>query len=185
MTGLTSVPVDDRPTATQATIAHWAFDTMVVIGSLLILLALWYGWCRVRQHRLPASPWFFRGAACAGVASVVAVECGWITAEVGRQPWIVYRHMRIAEAVTATRSTSLWIMLGTVVVVYVFIFGSLLAVLLKMRTNWRLDDARGPAGERTGEPEADTPYGPRARVPAGDPPPDGGTAPGPAEDGRP
>jgi cytochrome d ubiquinol oxidase subunit I len=45
VTGLTSVPASDRPTATQATIAHWAFDIMVTVGSLLILLALWYGWC--------------------------------------------------------------------------------------------------------------------------------------------
>lgn len=159
---------------------------MVVIGSLLILLALWYGWCRSCGNTgCPPSPWFFRAAACAGVASVIAVECGWITAEVGRQPWIVYRHMRIAEAVTATRSTSLWIMLGLVIVVYVFIFGSLLAVLLKMRTGWRLVDARRAAGEWTDEPESDTPYGPRARVPAGDPPSDGGTGAGQDEDGRP
>ncbi|WP_314623000.1 cytochrome ubiquinol oxidase subunit I, partial [Streptomyces stackebrandtii] len=41
--GLTSVPADQRPTAKQATIAHWAFDIMVLIGSVLVLLALWYG----------------------------------------------------------------------------------------------------------------------------------------------
>ncbi|MFG2859054.1 cytochrome ubiquinol oxidase subunit I [Streptomyces sioyaensis] len=191
VTGLTSVPASDRPTATQATIVHWAFDLMVVLGSLLILLALWYGWCRLRRRRLPASPWFFRGAACAGVASVVAVECGWITAEVGRQPWIVYQHMRIGEAVTATRSSSLWIMLGLVVVVYVFIFGSLLAVLLKMRAGWRLADGHRPAGQRREAPETDTPYGPRGGVPAGSPQsgdagsgPAGDTGAGPTGDGR-
>ncbi|MGW5651487.1 cytochrome ubiquinol oxidase subunit I [Streptomyces humi] len=167
VTGLTSVPADDRPTATQATIAHFAFDTMVGIGSLLLLLALWYGVLWLRRRRLPVSPWFFRAAACAGVASVAAVECGWITTEVGRQPWIVYQNMRVAEAVTATRSTSLWIMFAVVVVVYVLVFGSFLAVLLKMRTRWRLADARGGPRppERTPQPEppeTDTPYGPRS-----------------------
>lgn len=167
VTGLTSVPAADRPNATQATIAHWAFDIMVVLGSLLLLLALWYAWVRFRRRkepeprRLPQSRWFWRSAACAGVASVVAVECGWTTTEVGRQPWIVYGNMRVAEAVTATRSTTLWIMFGLVVVVYVFIFGSFLALLLKMRTRWRLDDAAGGVGQPAGGPETDLPYGPR------------------------
>ncbi|MFJ8490087.1 cytochrome ubiquinol oxidase subunit I [Streptomyces sp. NPDC094038] len=167
VTGLTSVPAADRPTPTQATIAHWAFDIMVGIGSLLLLLALWYGVLWLWKRRLPVSPWFFRAAACAGVASVAAVECGWITTEVGRQPWIVYQNMRVAEAVTATRSASLWIMFALVVVVYVFVFGSFLVVLLKMRTRWRIADRTGgprPPEEtpETELPETDTPYGPRA-----------------------
>ncbi|MEX0171033.1 cytochrome ubiquinol oxidase subunit I [Streptomyces sp. LMG1-1-1.1] len=166
--GLTSVPADQRPTATQATIAHWAFDIMVLIGSVLVLLALWYGLVWLRRRRLPASPWFYRSAACAGVGSVVAVECGWIATEVGRQPWIVYQNMRVAEAVTSTRSTSLWIMFGVVVVVYVFLFGSFLVVLLKMRTRWRLADARRATADT--HPESDSPYGPRPSPTAGDVP---------------
>ncbi|MER7735934.1 cytochrome ubiquinol oxidase subunit I [Streptomyces erythrochromogenes] len=164
--GLTAVPESDRPNATQATIAHWAFDLMVVIGSVLILLALWYAVVWLRHRRLPASKWFWRSAACAGVASVVAVECGWVTTEVGRQPWIVYQNMRVAEAVTATRSTTLWIMFGLVIVVYVFVFGAFLAVLLKMRTRWRIADAQQGAGTPVEAPESDTPYGPRSAVPS-------------------
>ncbi|MFD7875617.1 cytochrome ubiquinol oxidase subunit I [Streptomyces sp. NPDC059766] len=165
VTGLTAVPASDRPTPTQATLIHWTFDTMVGIGSLLLLLALWYGVLWLRRRRLPASPWFYRGAACAGVASVIAVECGWITTEVGRQPWIVYQNMRVAEAVTATRATSLWIMFGLIVVVYVFVFGSFLAVLLKMRSRWRRADEQGGPPQETPQselPETDTPYGPRS-----------------------
>ncbi|MFJ3233857.1 cytochrome ubiquinol oxidase subunit I [Streptomyces sp. NPDC086787] len=169
VTGLTSVAADERPTAAQATITHFAFDVMVGIGSLLLLLALWYGALWVWRRRLPASPWFFRGAACAGVASVAAVECGWITTEVGRQPWIVYQHMRVAEAVTTTRAPALWTMFGLVAAVYVFVFGSFLVVLLKMRSRWRLDDASAAGrGEQT--PETGTPYGPRAALtPSGAP----------------
>ncbi|MGW5343643.1 cytochrome ubiquinol oxidase subunit I [Streptomyces sp. HUAS TT3] len=186
VTGLTSVPADQRPTAAQATVAHWAFDLMVVIGSVLVLLALWYGLLWLRHRRLPASPWFYRGAACAGVASVVAVECGWIATEVGRQPWIVYQNMKVAEAVTATRSGALWTMFGLVVAVYVLIFGSFLAVLLKMRTRWRLDDERRSEEEAMEHPETDTPYGPRSAVPAGGPPEPGhGDGPAPTGEGRP
>ncbi|MFD0004373.1 cytochrome ubiquinol oxidase subunit I [Streptomyces sp. NPDC127178] len=189
VTGLTSVPADQRPNATQATIAHWAFDIMVVIGSLLVVLALWYALIWWRRRRLPASPWFYRCAAVAGVASVVAVECGWITTEVGRQPWIVYENMRVAEAVTSTRSSTLWTMFGLVVVVYVFIFGSFLAILLRMRTRWRLADEEDKAGTgartTTEAPETDTPYGPRPPVPSGAAPPSGGDGPSSSAEGRP
>ncbi|MFJ6769539.1 cytochrome ubiquinol oxidase subunit I [Kitasatospora sp. NPDC091257] len=161
VTGLTSVAADDRPTATQATIVHWAFDIMATIGSLLILLALWYAWCWWRRRDLPRSRWFFRCAAVAGAASLLTVECGWITTEVGRQPWIVYFNMRVSDAVTATRVSSLWTMFGIVVAVYVLIFGAFLAVLLKMRTRWRIAD-ESPAGQAGAlGPEAGTPYGPR------------------------
>ncbi|MEU5595176.1 cytochrome ubiquinol oxidase subunit I [Streptomyces sp. NPDC020298] len=162
VTGLTSVPASDRPTPTQATIVHWTFDTMVGIGSLLVLLALWYALVWLRRRGLPRSPWFYRCAAVAGVASVVAVECGWITTEVGRQPWIVYQNMRVAEAVTSTRSAALWTMFGLVVVVYVVVFASFLLVLLKMRARWRLADEQGGLEPPGPTPETDTPYGPRS-----------------------
>ncbi|MFG2381297.1 cytochrome ubiquinol oxidase subunit I [Streptomyces avermitilis] len=161
VTGLSSVPASDRPTATQATIAHWAFDIMVTIGSLLILLALWYGWSWLRHRGLPRSPWFFRCAAVAGAACLLTVECGWITTEVGRQPWIVYQNMRVSEAVTDTRASSLWAMLGIVVVVYVLVLGAFLAVLLKMSARWRLADEDALAGAGAEDLEDDTPYGPR------------------------
>ena len=165
VTGLSSVPASDRPTATQATIAHWAFDTMVTIGSLLILLALWYGWCWLRHRDLPRSRWFFRCAAVAGAACLLTVECGWITTEVGRQPWIVYQNMRVSEAVTDIRASSLWAMLGVVVVVYVLVLGSFLAVLVKMSRRWRLADEGALAGAAAEELEGDTPYGPRPLTP--------------------
>ncbi|WSQ15486.1 cytochrome ubiquinol oxidase subunit I [Streptomyces sp. NBC_01231] len=161
VTGLTSVPASDRPTATQATIAHWAFDIMVTIGSLLILLALWYGWCWLRRRDLPRSPWFFRCAALAGAACLLTVECGWITTEVGRQPWIVYQNMRVSDAVTDTRAASLWTMFGIVVVVYALVLASFLTILLKMSGRWRRADEDALAGAAAEDLEGDTPYGPR------------------------
>jgi cytochrome bd ubiquinol oxidase subunit I len=187
VTGLTSVPADDRPTTAEATLVHWAFDLMATIGSLFVLLALWYGLCWLIRRDLPRSRWFFRVAAISGVASVFTVECGWITTEVGRQPWIVYQNMRVSDAVTSTGAPALWTTFGIVVAVYVLVFGSFLAVLLKMRSRWRLADA-GIAGHGGEGPETDTPYGPRPEpVAAGSvasaPPPEPGTprAPGSAE----
>ena len=54
-----------------------------------------------RRRRLPRSPWFYRAVVAAGPLSFVALIAGWITTEVGRQPWIVYEVMRTEEAVTA------------------------------------------------------------------------------------
>ncbi|MEW1691243.1 cytochrome ubiquinol oxidase subunit I [Streptomyces sp. NPDC091265] len=159
--GLTSVPAADRPTPTQATIVHFAFDIMATIGSVLILLALWYAWIWWRHRDLPLNRWFFRCAAVAGAACLITVECGWITTEVGRQPWIVYNRMRVSEAVTHTQAAGIWSMLGIVVVVYVAVFGSFLAVVLKMRTRWRVADEAAAGTRAAVDPEVDTPYGPR------------------------
>ncbi len=161
MQGLTAVAASDRPTTTQATIVHWTFDIMVTIGSLLILLALWYGWCWLRRRDLPRSRWFFRSAAVAGAACLVTVECGWITTEVGRQPWIVYQHMRVSEAVTGTRASSLWAMFGVVMGVYVLVFGAFVTILVRMSRRWRLADEGLLTGAGAEDTEGGTPYGPR------------------------
>jgi cytochrome bd ubiquinol oxidase subunit I len=55
---------------------------------------------RVRRRALPDTPWFFRAVALAGPLSLVALIAGWTVTEVGRQPWVVYRVMRTADAVT-------------------------------------------------------------------------------------
>jgi cytochrome d ubiquinol oxidase subunit I len=95
--GLDSVPPADRPEA--VTLIHLAFDTMVGIGFLLLGLGLWLLIRWIRRRGPPASRWFLRAALVAGPGAVVAMECGWITTEVVRQPWIVYQVMRTTDAV--------------------------------------------------------------------------------------
>ncbi|GAA1246497.1 cytochrome ubiquinol oxidase subunit I [Kitasatospora nipponensis] len=178
VTGLTSVPAADRPTPAEATLVHWTFDIMATIGSVLILLALWYALYWWRRRDLPKTPWFFRCAALAGVASVITVECGWITTEVGRQPWIVYQYMRVSDAVTPTEAGSLWTMFAIIVVVYVLVFGAFVGVVRMMSRRWRRSDL-GLARRPDEGPESDTPYGPRpepvavASASTGLPPEDG------------
>ncbi len=98
VTGLDSVPPDDRPPAN--TMLHWAFDTMVGICTMLIALGAWLGFVWWRRRDIPQTPWFLRASPCRASAAVVALECGWIVTEVGRQPWIVYNVMRTEDAVT-------------------------------------------------------------------------------------
>jgi cytochrome d ubiquinol oxidase subunit I len=95
--GLDSFPPRDRP---PVNIVRIAFQTMVGIGTFMALLGLLYLFVRVRRRRLPESPWFYRAVVVAGPLSVVALIAGWTTTEVGRQPWVVYRVMRTADAVT-------------------------------------------------------------------------------------
>jgi cytochrome bd ubiquinol oxidase subunit I len=96
VTGLSSVPAADQP---PVAIVHLAFDTMVGIGFALLALGGWLAWSWWRRRAVPGSRWFLRGVAASGVAAVTATEAGWITTEVGRQPWIVYGVLRVAHAV--------------------------------------------------------------------------------------
>jgi cytochrome d ubiquinol oxidase subunit I len=95
--GLDTVPPDRRP---PVNVVRVAFQTMVGIGTALALLGLVLLVVRVRLRRLPESRWFYRAVVLAGPASLVALICGWIVTEVGRQPWIVYDVMLTKEAVT-------------------------------------------------------------------------------------
>ena len=95
--GLDSVPPQDQPQAVM--LIHLAFDLMVAIGFLLLGLGAWLAIAWLRRRGPPISRWFLRAAVVAGPAAAVAMECGWIVTEVGRQPWIVYRVMRVEDAV--------------------------------------------------------------------------------------
>ena len=96
--GLDSVPPEDRP---PVNIVRFAFQTMIGIGTGLALLGTVFFVTWFRRHRLPRSKWFYRAVMAAGPLSLVAMIAGWITTEVGRQPWIVYEVMRTEQAVTS------------------------------------------------------------------------------------
>jgi cytochrome bd ubiquinol oxidase subunit I len=95
--GLHTVPPNQRP---PVNIVRIAFQTMVGIGTLLALLGVGFLFVRLRRKRLPESAWFYRAVVVAGPLAVLALIAGWVTTEVGRQPWVVYRVMPTAEAVT-------------------------------------------------------------------------------------
>ena len=98
ITGLDSVPPEDRP---PVNVVRLAFQTMVGIGTGLALLGAVFFVTWLRRRRLPRSRWFYRAVIAAGPLSLVALIAGWITTEVGRQPWIVYEVMRTEQAVTS------------------------------------------------------------------------------------
>jgi cytochrome bd ubiquinol oxidase subunit I len=95
--GLDAVPPADRPPVNTVRLS---FQTMVGVGTLLALLGVVFVAVRIGRRRLPESRWFYRAVVAAGPLSVVALIAGWVTTEVGRQPWVVYRVMPTADAVT-------------------------------------------------------------------------------------
>jgi cytochrome d ubiquinol oxidase subunit I len=95
--GLNAVPPADRP---PVNVVRLSFQAMVSIGTGLALVGLVYLLVWWRKRRLPHSVWFYRAVVIGAPLSVVALICGWVTTEVGRQPWIAYRVMRTSEAVT-------------------------------------------------------------------------------------
>jgi cytochrome d ubiquinol oxidase subunit I len=125
--GLATVPPRDRP---SVNVVRFAFQTMVGIGTLLALLGVVYLLIWWRKRRLPHSRLFHVAVMAAGPLSLVALICGWITTEVGRQPWIVYETMRTSDAVTA--SDSLEIGFGVLVVVYLFLAGALVWLIRRL-----------------------------------------------------
>jgi cytochrome bd ubiquinol oxidase subunit I len=146
VTGLDSVPSSDRPPAN--TLLHLAFDAMVGICSVLILLGLWLGWAWWRRRDTPRSKWFLRATAVSGIASLIALECGWIVTEVGRQPWVVYNVMRTKDAVTG--ASGVWVTFSAVLVLYTGLAVATVFILRTMAHRWRAE----------GIGEEDVPYGP-------------------------
>jgi cytochrome d ubiquinol oxidase subunit I len=94
--GLTSVPREDRP---PVAVVHLAFQTMVALGTIMALVALWTSWVAWRRD-LATDRRLLRTLVLVAPLGFVATEAGWIVTEVGRQPWVVQGLMRTSSAVT-------------------------------------------------------------------------------------
>lgn len=163
--GLDEFAPEDRPRDGLATMVHWSFQAMVGTGTALAVLGAAY-WVARRRGRDPLSRrWFLRLAVLAGPLAVVALEAGWVTTEVGRQPWIAYRVMRVEDAVTT--GNSVWVGLVVLVLVYSAMGAGAVLVLRSMARRWRAGaplDLPTPYGppDRSGDGAAGPPQGPGA-----------------------
>ncbi|MBA3326201.1 MAG: cytochrome ubiquinol oxidase subunit I [Rhodobacteraceae bacterium] len=117
--GLKSFPPDARP---KAALIFWTFRVMVALGFAMLALGIWGAWARWKG-RLYASPWLLRYAMAMGPAGFVAVLCGWITTEVGRQPFTVYGALTTADSVSPIEVTAVSSSLVAFILVYFVVFG--------------------------------------------------------------
>jgi cytochrome d ubiquinol oxidase subunit I len=142
--GLDTVPKSDWPPVNTT---HLAFQSMVVIGTLLAAVVVLYWLLRWRGPDLLGNRWFLRFAVIAGPLAVLAVEFGWIATEVGRQPWTVWHVLRTVDA--ASMSSGIWWSYFGVLVVYLGMTVGAFVVLRSMARRWR-----------AGEADLPSPYGP-------------------------
>jgi cytochrome d ubiquinol oxidase subunit I len=125
--GLSSFPAADLP---PVNVVRVAFQTMVGLGMALALLAVCFLWVRFRRGRQPSSTWFYRAVVLAGPAAIVALLAGWVTTEVGRQPWVVYGVMRTGDAVTG--ASGIPVGYGVLVAVYAGVVAAVWWILRRL-----------------------------------------------------
>ncbi len=102
-------------------IVFWAFRIMVAMGMAMIGLGLWgaFNWIR---GRLDDARWYHLALVAAGPSGFIAVLAGWITAEVGRQPWVVYGVIRTTDAVSPVSTGAVATSLLAFMVTYAIVF---------------------------------------------------------------
>jgi cytochrome d ubiquinol oxidase subunit I len=143
--GIVTVPADERP---PFLIPFYAFRIMVGLGLLMLALS-WGGvWLLVRGRlRAPECRprWFLWAIFLSFPSGFVAVLTGWLTAEVGRQPWVVHNLMRTADALTPSLDgPAVALSLAAYLLVYALIFSAgILYIYRLLRVG--LDDEEPPA----------------------------------------
>jgi cytochrome bd ubiquinol oxidase subunit I len=135
--GLDTVPPRDRP---PVNVVRLAFATMVGVGTMMALFGVGFLVHFWRKRRLPESRWFLRCVAALGPLSVVALIAGWVTTEVGRQPWVVYKLLRTEDAVTGAGGIPIGY--ATLVLVYLAL-GAAFVWLLRRIAKTPLEVKRG------------------------------------------
>ncbi len=141
--GLKDFPREEWP---PAAIVFWSFRIMVGLGLLMAGLGMWSLWARFRGN-LGTDRWLNRAAVAMGPAGFIAVLAGWITTEVGRQPWTVYGHLKTADSVAPIAAPAVAVSLAAFVVVYFAVFGAGTVYILRAM-------ARSPDGPADDEEES-------------------------------
>jgi cytochrome d ubiquinol oxidase subunit I len=110
--GLKDFPKNDRP---PVALTFFSFRLMVALGFIFVLLTV-VGW--FKRNKLESSPGYLKVMLYAIPLPYLALEAGWMVAEVGRQPWIVYGLMRTSEAVSPVAASQVWVTLAAFILVY-------------------------------------------------------------------
>ena len=128
LAGLDTIPDEDEP---PVAIVFWSFRIMIALGFSMLGLGLWGVWRRVRG-KLYEDKWLNRAAILMGPMGFVAVLAGWITTEVGRQPFTVYGLLRTADSLAPIDAPAVAVSLIAFIIVYFFVFGAGTFYILRM-----------------------------------------------------
>jgi cytochrome bd ubiquinol oxidase subunit I len=99
--GINDFPPDEVPKGAELWLSFVSFHNMVALGSLFILVT-GFGLFQMWRKKIMESKWFLRAFMLMLPLPVLACEFGWTSAEVGRQPWVVYKVLRTADAASIT-----------------------------------------------------------------------------------
>jgi len=124
--GLDQFKKEDRP---PVAVVHFAFQIMVGLGSLMMLIGILYFFMRWRKWDYINNKMWLRVLAFSTPIGFIALEAGWTVTEVGRQPWIIYGVMRTKDALTPMPG----IQYSLLVIVSVYILLSLTVIWLMVR----------------------------------------------------
>ncbi len=129
--GLDSVEEELHP---PVFIVFWSFRIMVGLGFAMLALGLWSLWARWRKT-LYDSRWLHRAALAMGPMGFVAVLAGWVTTEVGRQPFTVYGLLRTSDSLAPIAAPAVASSLVAFIVVYFFVFGTGVFYILRLMSH--------------------------------------------------
>ena len=141
--GLDQIPRRDQP---PVFVVFWSFRLMVALGLLMTALGLWGAWLW-RGGRLFSTRSYLRFAVAMGPAGFAAVVLGWVTAEVGRQPWVAYGVLRTADAVSPVPAAHVAISLLAFLTVYAIVFSTGVLYILRLIGRGPETDAEPPDSE--------------------------------------
>ncbi|WP_239804912.1 cytochrome ubiquinol oxidase subunit I [Croceicoccus hydrothermalis] len=120
LAGLDTIPDDEQP---PVAIVFWSFRIMVGIGFAMLGLGLWSLFARYRKRLYDWKP-LHRAALVMAPSGFVAVIAGWVTTEVGRQPYVIYNLMRTSEAASPLDAPAVATSLLAFVIVYLTVFSA-------------------------------------------------------------
>ena len=128
LAGLDTIADEDEP---PVTIVFWSFRVMLGLGMAMLGLGIWGFWRRI-SGRLYEDKLLKRAAIMMGPMGFVAVLAGWITTEVGRQPFTVYGLLRTSDSLSPIAAPAVAASLVAFIIVYFFVFGAGTFYILRM-----------------------------------------------------
>jgi len=126
--GMKEFPKEDRP---PSYIVFWSFRIMAGLGMLMLLVAA-LGLLLRKGGKLYETRWYQKFVFYMGPSGLIALVAGWVTTEVGRQPWTVYGILRTVDSVSPISSQQAGVSLLIFVVVYLLVFGTGVYYMLKL-----------------------------------------------------
>lgn len=139
VTGLNDIPADEQP---NVALTYYSFRAMVVLGLFFVFIS-WYAFYLYRKNKLENSTKFLKVVLYSVLLPLIAINLGWMVAEVGRQPWAVYGLMKTSDAVSPIAMGQIWFSLVGLVVFYTILLIADVYLLIKYAK-------KGPVGVTDG-----------------------------------